>query len=66
MASSAWRTQYGADWEAAFRSKFETDMIDKLDTHFFVGTIHQHPSRWIIVGLFYPPKVKPDLFSGMN
>jgi hypothetical protein len=29
-------------------------MIEKLDTHFFVGTLHQHPNRWIIVGLFYP------------
>ena len=22
----------------------------------FVGTIHQHPKEWIIVGLFYPPR----------
>jgi hypothetical protein len=59
VASSAWRTQYGADWEAAFRSKFETDMIDKLDTHF-------SPEQMDHCRLFYPSKVKPDLFSGMN
>ena len=53
-----WRMQYGTNWEAAFRNRFETDMIEKLDTHFFVGTVHQHPSRWIIVGLFYPPKAQ--------
>ena len=53
-----WRTQYGANWESAFRNKFETEIIDKFDTHFFVGTVHQYPSRWIIVGLFYPPKVQ--------
>jgi hypothetical protein len=38
-------------------------MIEKFDTHFFVGTVHQHPQNWIIVGLFYPPKQPPDLFG---
>jgi hypothetical protein len=39
-------------------------MIKKNDTHFFVGTVHQHPGSWIIVGLFYPPKqAMPDLFD---
>jgi len=51
-----WRRRYGDQWEQAFRGKYERDMIDKLDTHFFVGTLHQHPKNWIIVGLFYPPK----------
>jgi hypothetical protein len=32
-------------------------MAQKNNTHFFVGTLHQHPSNWIIVGPFYPPKV---------
>jgi hypothetical protein len=50
-----WRTQYGNDWEAAFREKYETEMRDRFDTHFYVGTINQHPKEWIIVGLFYPP-----------
>src|SRR5262249_50758283 len=40
----------------AFRQRFETDMTNKFDTHFLVGTIHQHPNNWIIVGLFHPPK----------
>jgi hypothetical protein len=58
----AWRRQYGDEWEAKFRHRFEMEMIEKNDTHFFVGTIHQHPSSWIIVGLFYPPKSKqPEL-----
>jgi hypothetical protein len=30
-------------------------MIETADIHFFVGTLHQHPNRWLIVGLFYPP-----------
>lgn len=51
-----WRTDYGNDWEAAFRHKYETEMRDKFDTHLYVGTINQHPKEWIVVGLFYPPK----------
>lgn len=51
-----WRSDYGENWEEKFRKRFEFEMIEKFDTHFFVGTIHQHPATWIIVGLFYPPK----------
>jgi hypothetical protein len=53
----SWRLQYGDGWEEKFRQRFEREMIEKYDTHFFVGTVHQHPGTWIIVGLFYPPKV---------
>lgn len=53
-----WKTKYGQNWESKFRQKFEADMIEKYDTHFFVGTLHGHPSVWIIIGLFYPMKVK--------
>lgn len=44
------------DWEAAFRQRYEREMVERFDTHFFVGTVHQHPDAWIIIGLFYPPK----------
>jgi hypothetical protein len=57
-----WRTQYGADWEHAFRQKYELEMRDRLDTHLYVGTIRQYPHEWIVVGLFYPPKTPPKLF----
>jgi hypothetical protein len=50
-----WRDQYGQRWEAMFRQRYERDMIEKNDTHFYVGNIHQHPDNWLIVGLFYPP-----------
>ena len=33
-------------------------MIEKNDTHFYVGTLHQYPGTWIIVGVFYPQPVK--------
>jgi len=55
-----WKREYGRDWEAKFRQRYETEMIQKNDTHFFVGTVHKYPATWIIVGLFYPPKSKPD------
>jgi hypothetical protein len=39
-------------------------MINKNDTHFYVGTVHQHPDAWIIIGLFYPPRTRiGDLFE---
>ena len=57
-----WRIDYGSDWEKAFRQKYELEMRDRFDTHFYVGTINKHPREWIIVGLFYPPKMPPKLF----
>ena len=30
-------------------------MIEKLDTQFFVGTVHRW-STWIIIGVFYPAR----------
>ena len=57
-----WKHKYGDQWEEKFRQKYETYMVNERDTHFYVGTIHQHPKEWIIVGLFYPPKVEPRLF----
>jgi hypothetical protein len=60
----SWRDKYGTDWESKFREKYEAEMIQKCDTHFFVGTIHQHPAEWIIVGLFYPPRsARGETFS---
>jgi hypothetical protein len=52
----SWRRKYGSNWEIKFRDRYETDMILRNDTYFFVGTIHNHPDAWIIIGLFYPLK----------
>jgi hypothetical protein len=58
-----WSAEYGDQWESKFRQKYEQEMIDKYDTHFYVGTVHLHPQTWIIVGLFYPPHtVQAGLF----
>ena len=60
-----WNRQYQSDWEGKFRQRYEEEMISKLDTHFYVGTVHGHPGAWIIVGLFYPPLSSTlDLFNG--
>jgi hypothetical protein len=53
----SWRRTYGAGWEEKFRERYEHDMIKRYDTSLFVGTLHQYPNRWIIVGLYYPPKL---------
>jgi hypothetical protein len=63
QAYRQWRQKYGNVWQRHFRQRFESEMIHKFDTHFFVGTIHQHPKNWIIVGLFYPPPRAKDLFD---
>lgn len=59
QAYRSWRRTYGEKWETKFREQFERNMIERNDTSFFVGTLHQHPNSWIIVGLFYPPKPTP-------
>ena len=60
QAYRAWHKEYGPGWEAKFRLRFEAEMTRKFDTHFFVGTLHQHPDNWIIVGLYYPPRPEPS------
>lgn len=58
-----WRDEYGEEWEIALRKTYEEKMMQR-DTHFYVGTIHQYPTSWIIVGLFYPPyPMVRDLFD---
>lgn len=58
-----WKADYGDKWEEKFRLRFETEMIQKYDTYFYVGTVHTHPQTWIIVGLYYPPKIGQESFS---
>jgi hypothetical protein len=56
QAYRQWKRKYGTDWERVILNRFETDMILRYGTYFFVGTIHGHPGTWIIIGLFYPPR----------
>jgi len=50
-----WSESYGASWEAAFRNRYEREMIEKYDTHFYVGTLRANPNAWIVIGLWYAP-----------
>jgi hypothetical protein len=36
-------------------------MINRYGNHFNVGTVANHPNRWIIIRLFYPPRVAENL-----
>ncbi len=51
-----WRSEYGEAWEEKFRERYQLEMINKYETHFYVGTVAAHPNRWIIIGLFYPQR----------
>lgn len=55
-----WVRQYGSEWEQFFRNRYETEMILANDTHFYVGTMHEHPGSWLIIGLFYPKYPKTE------
>ena len=50
----SWSRKYRDDWEGKLREKYEHEMIELNETHFYVGTLRGHPAAWIIVGLFYP------------
>lgn len=51
-----WKERDPETWKDKFRQRFEYEMLERNDTHLFVGTVRSHPASWIIVGLFYPPK----------
>jgi len=35
------------------------------DTHFFVGTLLAHPKTWVVIGVFWPPRPKPETADPM-
>lgn len=57
-----WRQVYGPDWERPFRQRWEDEMANKNDTHFYVGTHSLYPT-WMVVGLFYPPRTAQPLLG---
>jgi hypothetical protein len=62
-----WRDKYGADgWEAPFRNRWEREMIEQNDTHFYVGTMHGHQKSWIIIGLFFPRLPEPGAYQQLD
>ena len=37
-----WAREYGPNWEAKLRLRFEMKKISKFDTNFYFGTANQH------------------------
>jgi hypothetical protein len=54
------RRSHGVGWQKPFRYKLEEEFSGK-DLLFLMGTIHRFPDMWLIVGLAYPPKHRPEL-----
>lgn len=52
-----WRCvrEYSNEWEVYFRKKLEIE-FQKKDLHLLMGTMHQYPDQWLIIGLVYPPR----------
>lgn len=59
-STRSWKDRYGTDdavWEKICE-KFFSVFTSKHDLHFFVGT-HFQWRTWVIIGIYYPPKVGP-------
>jgi hypothetical protein len=56
-AFRSWKKKYDTadDLENALINKFDTEMKEKKDLHFILGTTSQF-GTWVIIGLHYPPK----------
>jgi hypothetical protein len=44
-----------ADWREAMEQKFSHDLWDGKDAVLFVGNQEQHPTSFLVLGVFYPP-----------
>lgn len=43
---------------AKVKEKFLDQLCDAArDTHFYVGTVLAHPKSWVVIGVYWPPKV---------
>ncbi len=45
------------------RQKLEDDFLSKKDLYFIVGNLKNHKNAFMIIGLFYPPKVEFEQLS---
>jgi len=51
-----WRkVRDSVDWMVKMRQKFEEEMWINRDTVLFVGNQEQHPSSFLVLGVFWPP-----------
>lgn len=56
--------RYKDNWKELIRYKYLTELTRK-ELHFFLGTMHQHPQNWIIIGVYYPMSIvsQPNMFD---
>jgi hypothetical protein len=53
-----WRTKYPIDFIDRIKKKWLDEMCGpSKDTVFFVGNMHQHPSSFLILGVYWPKKL---------
>lgn len=45
------------------RQKLEDEFISQKDLYFIVGNQQIHPNSFMIIGIFYPPKVNFEQLS---
>lgn len=60
-----WLRQYGDDWEEKFRQQYANQLLSN-DLQFFVGTLASRPQTWLIIGLYYPPKMSEEISQVVN
>lgn len=52
-----WRPKYGEGaWRNKLNEKYWNELARGRDLQFYLGTISQHPQKWTIIGIYYPPK----------
>ena len=49
------RVRSNADWKELMRRRFEDDMWSHRDSVLFVGNQEQHPTSFLMLGVFWPP-----------
>lgn len=60
QAYRSWSTRYGTEAELIdkIRQRWVAEMCAATkDTRFFVGNQHQHPKSFLVLGVFWPPKI---------
>lgn len=49
-----------AEWENMFRKEFDYKVRHFNDSLLFLGTLAAYPKTWIIGGIFFAPKQRPE------
>jgi hypothetical protein len=48
------------EWQEKFLKEFDYNVRHLYDSLFFLGTLSAHPQNWIIGGIFFAPKKRPQ------